>query len=88
MLGKLSSKGPRRHASTTTTDSTTWRKPGIGFHKNRSCEDQILRLTQSISDGYQITKRKKTILALLDYSKAFNRVWREDLLIRAYQPAS
>ncbi len=25
----------------------------------------------------------KTVLALLDYSKAFDRVWREDLLIRA-----
>ncbi len=43
----------------------------------------MLRLTQSISDGYQATKPKKTVLALLDYSKAFARVWREDLLIRA-----
>ncbi len=54
-----------------------------GFHKNRSCEDQILRLTQSIRDGFQATKPKKTVLALLDYSKAFDRVWREDLLISA-----
>ncbi len=54
-----------------------------GFGKNQSCEGQILRLKQSISDGYQVTKPKKTILALLDYSKAFDRVWREDLLIRA-----
>ncbi len=54
-----------------------------GFCKNRSCEDHILRLTQSISDGYQATKPKKTVLTLLDYSKAFDRVWREDLLIRA-----
>ncbi len=38
-----------------------------GFRKNRSCEDQILRLTQSISDGYQATKPKKTVLALLDF---------------------
>ncbi len=54
-----------------------------GFCKNRSCEDQILRLTQSISDGYQAIKPKKIALALLDYSKVFDRVWREDLLIRA-----
>ncbi len=33
--------------------------------------------------GYQTTKHKKSVLALLDYSKAFDRVWREDLLIRA-----
>ncbi len=54
-----------------------------GFRKNRSCEDKILRLTKSISDGYQATKPKKTVLVLLDYSKAFDRVWREDLLFRA-----
>ncbi len=39
-------------------------------------------LTQSISDGHQASKPKKTVLALLDYSKAFGRVWREGLLIR------
>ncbi len=38
---------------------------------------------QSISDGYQATKPKKAVVALLDYSKAFDRVWRKDLLIRA-----
>ncbi len=53
-----------------------------GSRKNRSCEDQFLRLTQSISDGYQATKPQKTVLTLLEYSKAFDRVWREDLLIR------
>ncbi len=53
------------------------------FRKNRSCEDQILCLTQSTSDGYQAIKPKKTVLTLLDYSKVFDRVWREDLLIRA-----
>ncbi len=42
-----------------------------------------MRLTQSISDGYQATKPKKTVLALLDNSKEFDRVGREDLLIRA-----
>ncbi len=40
-------------------------------------------LAQSISDGFQATKPKKTVLALLDCSKAFDRVWREDSLIRA-----
>ncbi len=39
--------------------------------------------TQSISDGYRATKPKKTVLVLLDYSKAFDRVWKDDLIIRA-----
>ncbi len=53
------------------------------FRENRSCEDQILRLTLLICDGYQATKPKKAVLSLLDYPKAFDRVWREDLIIRA-----
>ncbi len=36
-----------------------------------------------MSDRYQATKPKKIALALLHYSKAFDRGWREDLLIRA-----
>ncbi len=54
-----------------------------GFRKNRPCKGQILRLSQSTSDGYQATKPKKAALAFLDYSKAFARVWREDMLFRA-----
>ncbi len=47
-----------------------------GFRTSRSCEDQILRVTQTISDGYQATKPKRTVLTLLDFSKAFDRVWK------------
>ncbi len=54
-----------------------------GFRTIRSCEGQILRTTQTISDGYQSTKPKRTVLTLLDFSKAFDRVWKEDLLLRA-----
>ncbi len=54
-----------------------------GFRTSRSCEDQILRVTQTTSDGYQATKPKLTVLALLDFSKAFDRVWKEDILLRA-----
>ena len=50
-----------------------------GFRKNRSCEDQVLNLTQKVSDGFQ--KKQMTVMALLDYSKAYDRVWREDLLL-------
>ncbi len=78
-----------RWRESSTTDSNIWRKPGntcteqAGFRKNRSCEDQILRLTHSISDRYKATMPRKTVPAILDCSKAFDRVWREDLLIRA-----
>ena len=51
-----------------------------GFRKQRNTEDQILRITQSISDGFQKKPHQRTVMALLDYSKAFDRVWIEDLL--------
>ncbi len=39
---------------------------------------------QLIGDGFQATKLKKIVLTIFDYFKAFCRVWREDLLIRAF----
>ncbi len=54
-----------------------------GFRTSRSGEDQILRVTQTISNGYQATKPKRTVRALLDFSKTFDRAWKENLLLRA-----
>jgi hypothetical protein len=59
-----------------------WCTEQAGFRKFRSCEDQVLRLTQSISDGFQQTKPLRTVLALLDFSKAYDTVWRDLLLQR------
>ncbi len=50
---------------------------------NKRASVRIGHVPDPISDGYQTTKSKKTVLVLLDYSKAFDRVWREDLPIRA-----
>ena len=51
-----------------------------GFRRLRSTEDQLIRLTQSISDGFQAKPALRTVLALLDFSKAYDRVWKNDLL--------
>jgi hypothetical protein len=52
-----------------------------GFRPQRSTEDQVIRLSQAISDGFQAKKPpNRTVLALLDFSKAYNKVWRADLL--------
>ena len=50
-----------------------------GFRKNRSCEDQLIRISQNISDGFQERKPKRTVMAVLDLSRAYDRVWKEDL---------
>ncbi len=54
-----------------------------GFKTSRSCEDQIPRVTQTISDGYQATMPRRTILTPQDFPNALDCVWKEDLLLRA-----
>jgi hypothetical protein len=52
-----------------------------GFRPQQLAEDQVIRLSQAISDGFQAKKPpNRTALALLDFSKAYNKVWWADLL--------
>ena len=47
-----------------------------GFHRGRSTLDQILYLSQSISDGFNKPRPGfRTILSTTDFSKAFDSVW-------------
>ena len=62
-----------------------WAEEQTGFRKRRCTEDQVLRLSQDISDGFQRAPSQRTVLALLDYSRAFDRVWREELLEKLMQ---
>ena len=51
-----------------------------GFRPGRSSLDQILTLSQSIWDGFQKKKPPdRTILASVDFSKAFDSVWHSAL---------
>ena len=52
-----------------------------GFCKGWSCEDQITRIVQAIEDGFQQCPMKRSVLTLLDFSKAYDTVWREKLLL-------
>jgi hypothetical protein len=52
-----------------------------GFRPQRLTEDQVIRLSQAISDGFQAKKPpNRRVLALLDFLKAYNKFWRADLL--------
>ena len=48
-----------------------------GFRKARSTEEQIARTAQTLLDGLQ--EGKRSILCLVDFSKAYDRVWRTGL---------
>ena len=52
-----------------------------GFKPGHSCVHQIIRISQAIEDGFQMPEMNRSVLVLLDYSKAFDTVWRERLLL-------
>lgn len=56
-----------------------WCQEQAGFRGLRSTEDQILRISQAIDDGFQQRPPLRTVMALLDYTKAYDTVWRSDL---------
>ena len=52
---------------------------------DRSTEDQLLRLSQSISDGFQRIPMQRMVMALIDYSRAYDKVWRNALFFKIQQ---
>ena len=55
----------------------------VGFCPGRSTLDQILYLSQSISDGFNKPRLgSRTILSTIDFSKAFHSVWHPALFDR------
>ena len=54
--------------------------PQAGFRPGRSTLDQILFFSQSISDGFNKPRPgSRTILTIIDFSKAFDSVWHPTL---------
>ena len=45
-----------------------------GFRKKCSCEEHITRIVQAIENGFQQTPMQRSVLVLLDYSKAYDMV--------------
>ena len=50
-----------------------------GFRKGHSTMDQLARVTQTIFDGFESKKPQRAVLVLLDYARAYDRVWRDAL---------
>ena len=53
-----------------------------GFRKGHTTADQLSRVAQSIFDSFELPKPGRAALALLDFQKAYDRVWREGLLAK------
>ena len=50
-----------------------------GFRKGRSTEEQLARITQDMFDGLEEQAPRKSVLVLLDYTTACDRVWKNVL---------
>ena len=61
----------------------------VDFRPGRSTLDQILDLSQSISDGSNKPRPgSQTILSTIDFSKAFDSVWHPPFSINSFRLAS
>ena len=54
-----------------------------GFRPERSCCDQVLALTAHIENGFE--QKKKTAVALIDLTGAYDTVWKKGLLYKVYK---
>ena len=79
-LGKLMERLVANRLKHIAESAGLWCENQAGFRAQRGTEDQILRLSQSVFDGFQCKKAERTVLALLDFSKAYDTVWQADLL--------
>ena len=57
-----------------------------GFRRGHSTLDQLVRVTQTIFDGFESAKPQRAVLVLLDYARAYDRVWRDALYGRLGVP--
>ena len=53
-----------------------------GFRAGRSTELQIARLAQLVMDGLQHQPLSRSLATLVDFSQAFDRVWKRGLLAK------
>ena len=51
-----------------------------GFRSLHSTEDQCLRISQAVSDGFNSVPMKRTVMVLVDFKRAFDTVWKVGLL--------
>ena len=54
-----------------------------GFRANRSTEEQVARVAQFAMDGFNARPRmERTLVVLVDFSRAYDRVWKRGLLFK------
>ena len=53
----------------------------VGFRKGRRCQDKVLQILQAIEDRFLQRLMQSSVLTLLNFSKAYDTVWQNKLLL-------
>lgn len=54
----------------------------VGYPRGQAIVEQLTRVVQTVVDGFENKKAHRAVLVLLDYAKAYDRVWRGALLAK------
>ena len=66
----------------TLTKYNVFQSHQCGFRKGRNTLDNIVNLDYIISNS--LAEKKIVIVAFLDFSKAFDKVWTDEILLKLY----
>jgi hypothetical protein len=80
ILGKVFEKTINTRLLAHHTANNTLQPEQFGFRKQHSTTQQLIRLTEHITRGFNV--RSFTAMALLDLAKAFDTVWHDGLLYK------
>ena len=81
-LGKLLEKVINRRLLSL-EDNNVLPQTQTGYRNHRSIKDQLARIAQEIENTFQ--EKKKVVAVFFDVTKAFDKVWREGLLLKVLQ---
>ena len=81
-IGKLSERLIKQRITALVEDHGLINNNQAGFRSNHSTVTQIGRVAKFLFDGVQERKAKTSVLTLFDFSRAYDKVWRNMLIMK------
>ena len=82
-LGTLQENVINRRLLSFLEDNNVLSQTQTGYRKHRSTENHLALIAQEIENAFQ--EKKKVVAVFFDLTKAFDKVWREGLLLKVLQ---
>ena len=81
-IGKLAERLIKRRITAMVEDKGLLNNNQAGFRSFHSTATQLGRVVKYVFDGMQEKKAKNSVLTLFDFSRAYDKVWRNKLLVK------